>query len=103
MAATLAAGKATILAISADSVDVLKRVHAREATSYGLLSDPDQATMNDYGALHPWLPRPGRRTVVVDPAGFVRGVFPHVRRPATHGPEIVKMLAELWAGAAPQS
>lgn len=44
------AGNAVVLGISADTVADLKAWHTRQSLNYDLLSDPDHATLDAYGA-----------------------------------------------------
>ena len=93
---------ATVVGVSPDSPQSHQKFITRHGLKVGLLSDPDHAVMNKYGA---WGEKNmyGRKTegvirstVLIDPEGRVRAHWPKVRA-AGHAKAVADRLAELQA------
>lgn len=91
---------AIVLGVSKDSIASHQKFAAKQALNFPLLSDPDGATIEKYGA---WGEKNMygkksmgilRSTVLIDPAGTVRKVWPKVRV-AGHVEEVVAALDAL--------
>ncbi|MGE0785768.1 MAG: thioredoxin-dependent thiol peroxidase [Sandaracinaceae bacterium] len=76
---------AVVLGVSKDSVELHQKFCEKLSLDFPLLSDPDAKTIEKYGA---WGEKKNygktymgilRTTVLIDPAGKVRQVFPNVR------------------------
>lgn len=98
--ARLAALSAEVIGISKDSLDAHCKFSAKHGLSFPLLSDPDGAVIEKYGA---WGEKNMygkksmgivRTTVVIDEQGVVRKVFPKVRV-AGHVDKVLETLAAL--------
>ena len=92
-----AASGATVLGVSADPVDAIKRFHDGQGLNFTLLSDPDHAVCDRYGT---WVEKSmyGKRywgvqraTYVIDPEGRITHVFPKVS-PKTHDDVVLAVL-----------
>jgi len=91
---------AIVLGVSKDSIASHQKFAAKQALNFPLLSDPDGATIEKYGA---WGEKNMygkksmgilRSTVLIDPEGTVRKVWPKVRV-AGHVEEVVAALDAL--------
>ena len=91
---------AIVLGVSKDSIASHQKFAAKQALNFPLLSDPDGATIEKYGA---WGEKNLygkksmgilRSTVLIDPEGTVRKVWPKVRV-AGHVEEVVAALDAL--------
>ena len=92
----------TVLGISRDEPAKLREFRENDAITFPLLSDPDHAVHEAYGA---WGEKQNygktymgiqRSTFVIDPDGVVRHVIKRVK-PATHDDAVLKKLSELQA------
>jgi thioredoxin-dependent peroxiredoxin len=99
-AAEYEAAGATVLGVSPDPVEKVKRFHAGQSLSFTLLADADHAVAERYGV---WAQRSmygktfwgvQRATFVVDEEGVVRHVVPKAS-PKTHDDEVLAALAAL--------
>lgn len=93
---------AIVLGVSKDSIASHQKFAAKQALNFPLLSDPEGATIEKYGA---WGEKNMygkksmgiiRSTVLIDPEGVVRKVWPKVRV-AGHVEEVVAALDALRA------
>jgi peroxiredoxin Q/BCP len=92
------AAGATVLGVSPDPVDALKRFHGGQGLNFTLLADADHAVAEQYGA---WVEKKmygrtymgvQRATFVIDAAGTVAHVLPKVS-PKTHDEQVLALLA----------
>jgi peroxiredoxin Q/BCP len=99
-----AAAGATVLGVSADRVDAIKRFHDGQGLNFTLLSDEDHAVCDRYGT---WVEKSmygktfwgvTRATYVIDADGAIAHVIPKVS-PKTHDDVVLGALAE--AASAP--
>jgi peroxiredoxin Q/BCP len=95
---------ATVLAVSPDPVEKIKKFHAGQSLNFTLLSDEEHAVGERYGA---WGEKSmyGRRymgmhrmTFVIAPDGTVAHVIPKAS-PKTHDKAVLEALADLRAAA----
>lgn len=75
---------ATVLGISADSVESHERFASKHDLPFPLLSDPDGQARGAYGVRKTLGLLPGRVTFVIDPQGVVRSVFRSQFRASAH-------------------
>ncbi len=87
----------TVLGVSPDPVDAVKRFHDGQGLNFTLLADADHAVCETYGV---WVEKSmyGRRyigaqrsTFVIDEAGIVRHVIPKAS-PKTHDDDVLAAL-----------
>jgi peroxiredoxin len=91
----------TVVAISYDPVDDLKKFADKQSVTFPLLSDPDSATIKAYGLLNKdakgkteGIPYPG--TMVLDKAGVIRAKLFHDGYAKRHtADDILKAIAEI--------
>ncbi len=98
------AAGATVLGVSPDPVDKVKKFHAKQSLNFTLLADADHAVCELYGT---WGEKSmygkkymgtARATFIIDPDGTVARVFPKVS-PKTHDDEVLGALEELGTAA----
>jgi peroxiredoxin Q/BCP len=103
--AQYAAAGATVLGVSPDTVEAIKKFHAGQGLNFTLLADTDHAVAERYGA---WGEKSmyGRRylgvrrmTFIIDADGTVAHVVPKAT-PKTHDDVVLEALRELGAAAA---
>jgi peroxiredoxin Q/BCP len=91
---------ATVLGVSADPVDAIKRFHDGQGLNFTLLSDADHAVCERYGT---WVEKSmygktywgvQRATYVIDADGRITHVFPKVS-PKTHDEQVLQALTGL--------
>ena len=91
---------ATVLGVSPDPVDAIKRFHAKQSLDFTLLADADHEVAELYGV---WGERSmygktymgvTRSTFILDEEGVVRHVIPKAS-PKTHDDEVLAVLADL--------
>lgn len=89
---------ATVLGISPDAVDDVKRFHDKQGLNFALLADEDHAVCEAWGV---WAEKSmygktywgaQRATFVVDAQGVIRHVIPKVS-PKTHDEQVLAALA----------
>jgi thioredoxin-dependent peroxiredoxin len=94
----------TVLGVSPDPVDAVKRFHDKQHLSFTLLADPDHAVCERYGV---WVEKhrygktywgAQRSTFILDAEGVVRHVIPRAS-PQTHDEEVLAALGEPAASA----
>jgi thioredoxin-dependent peroxiredoxin len=87
---------ATVLGVSVDSVASHQEFAEKFELNFPLLADPDYAICRLYGTLTSYLgfTVASRSTVIIDPAGIVRQLFPDVK-PTDHALEIHRALKQL--------
>ena len=94
-----AAAGATVLGVSADPVDAIKRFHDGQGLNFTLLADEDHAVCDRYGT---WAEKSmygktfwgvTRATYVIDADGVIAHVIPKVS-PKTHDDVVLAALAE---------
>jgi thioredoxin-dependent peroxiredoxin len=94
------AAGATVLGVSPDPVDKVKRFHGGQSLNFTLLADTDHAVAEAYGV---WAEKSRygrtywgnlRATFILDEEGVVRHVIPKAS-PKTHDDEVLKALADL--------
>jgi peroxiredoxin Q/BCP len=94
-----AAAGATVLGVSADPVDAIKRFHDRQGLNFTLLADEDHAVCDRYGT---WAEKSmygktfwgvTRATYVIDADGVIAHVIPKVS-PKTHDDVVLAALAQ---------
>jgi peroxiredoxin Q/BCP len=99
-----AAAGATVLGVSPDPVEAVKRFHDKQSLDFTLLADTEHAVAERYGV---WAEKSmygktfwgaQRTTFVIDENGVVAHVIPKVS-PKTHDDEVLEVLAGLSAGA----
>jgi thioredoxin-dependent peroxiredoxin len=99
-----AAAGATVLGVSPDPVEAIKKFHSGQSLNFTLLADADHAVCEAYGV---WGEKSmygkaywgaQRSTFIIDGEGVVRHVIPKAS-PKTHDDEVLKALAELSAAA----
>ncbi|MEA2278088.1 MAG: thioredoxin-dependent peroxiredoxin [Solirubrobacteraceae bacterium] len=92
----------TVLGVSPDPVDAIKRFHDKQDLTFTLLADADHAVTERYGA---WVEKSNygktywgaaRATFIIDEEGVVRHVIPKAS-PKTHDEVVLAALAELEA------
>jgi peroxiredoxin Q/BCP len=90
----------TVLGVSPDPVDAIKRFHDKQDLTFTLLADADHAVTERYGA---WVEKSNygktywgaaRATFILDEEGVVRHVIPKAS-PKTHDEVVLAALAEL--------
>jgi peroxiredoxin Q/BCP len=95
---------ATILGVSPDPVEDVRKFHEKYGLSFTLLADADHAVAEQYGV---WMEKSmygrkywgtARATFVIDEEGVVRHVVPKAS-PKTHDDVILAALAELAPAA----
>jgi peroxiredoxin Q/BCP len=93
----IAAAGAVVLGVSPDTIASHGKFRLKHALPFALLSDPDHAVADMYGAWGEKMVfgkvREGilRTTYVIDEAGRIASVFPNVR-PAQHSQEVLEAL-----------
>jgi peroxiredoxin Q/BCP len=94
-----AATAATVIGVSADPVEAIKRFHDGQGLNFTLLSDADHAVCETYGT---WVEKSmygktywgvQRATFVIDDGGRITHVFPKVS-PKTHDEVVLAVLRE---------
>jgi thioredoxin-dependent peroxiredoxin len=70
------AAGATVLGVSPDPVDSVKRFHDKQSLNFTLLADENHAVCELYGV---WSGRAARTTFVIDEDGVVAKVLPNVK------------------------
>jgi peroxiredoxin Q/BCP len=94
------AAGATVVGVSPDPVEAVKRFHDKHALGFTLLADADHAVCERYGV---WVEKnrygrtswgAQRATFILDEDGVVRHVIPKAS-PKTHDDEVLAALAEL--------
>jgi peroxiredoxin Q/BCP len=102
--ADYAAASATVLGVSPDPVEAIKKFHGGQGLNFTLLADEDHAVADEYGA---WGEKSmygrkymgvNRMTYIIDADGTVDHVVPKAS-PKTHDDVVLKALAELGAAA----
>ena len=92
------AAGATVLGVSPDSVEDVKRFHDKQSLNFTLLADADHSVCERYGV---WVEKSmygrtywgaQRATFLIDEDGVVRHVIPKVS-PKTHDDEVLAALA----------
>jgi peroxiredoxin Q/BCP len=92
----------TVLGVSPDAVEDIKRFHDKQSLNFTLLADADHAVAERYGA---WQEKTNygktfwgvqRSTLIIDADGVVRHVIPKAS-PKTHDDVVLKALGELQA------
>jgi peroxiredoxin Q/BCP len=95
-----AAAGATVLGVSPDPVDRVKKFHGGQSLNFTLLADADHAVCERYGV---WVEKSmyGRKywgaqraTFIIDQEGVVRHVIPKAS-PSKHDAEVLAALQEL--------
>ncbi len=98
------AAGATVLGVSPDPVDKVKKFHDKQSLNFTLLADTDHAVSDLYGT---WGEKSmygktymgtARATFIIDADGTVARVFPKVS-PKTHDDEVLGALEELGTAA----
>jgi thioredoxin-dependent peroxiredoxin len=96
------AAGATVLGVSPDPVEAVKKFHGGQSLNFTLLADEDHAVCDLYGT---WAEKTNygrtywgalRSTFIIDADGTVAKVFPKVS-PKTHDEIVLKALGELAA------
>jgi peroxiredoxin Q/BCP len=93
----LLAKDAVVVGISRDTVQSHAKFKAKHELPFTLLSDPDHATIEAYGAWGPaFMGHIGtqRKTFIIDPEGNIIKDYPKVT-PAQHATQILNDLVEL--------
>ena len=99
------AAGATVLGVSPDPVEAVKKFHGGQSLNFTLLADEDHAVCEAYGT---WAEKSMygrtywgalRATFIIDAEGVVQHVIPKVS-PKTHDEEVLKVLAELSGATA---
>ncbi len=99
------AAGATVLGVSPDPVEAVKKFHAKQSLNFTLLADADHAVCDLYGV---WVQKSmygktymgaQRATFIVDGDGCIRHVIPKAS-PKTHDDVMLAALAELSGAAA---
>jgi len=94
------AAGATVLGVSPDPVDKVKKFHDKQSLNFTLLADTDHAVCDLYGT---WGEKSmygktymgtARATFIIDPDGTIARVFPKVS-PKTHDDEVLAALDEI--------
>jgi peroxiredoxin Q/BCP len=97
-----AASGATVLGVSPDPVEAVKKFHGGQSLNFTLLADEDHAVCDAYGV---WAEKSMygrtywgalRSTFIIDGDGVVRHVIPKAS-PKTHDDEVLAALGELAA------
>ena len=97
------AAEATVLGVSPDSVEDVKKFHGGQSLNFTLLADADHAVCEQYGV---WGEKSmygktfwgvQRATYVIDPDGVVAHVIPKVS-PKTHDDVVLTALRDVAAG-----
>ena len=92
----------TVLGVSPDPVEAIRRFHDKQSLNFTLLADADHAVAERYGV---WGEKSmygktymgvQRSTFIIDPEGRVVHVIPKAS-PKTHDDEVLKALGELQA------
>ena len=99
-----AAAGATVIGVSPDPVDAIKKFHGGQSLNFTLLADEDHAICEAYGVWGEksmygktfWGAR--RSTFIIDESGVVAHVIPKAS-PKTHDDEVLKALADMSAAA----
>ena len=100
--ADYAAAGATVIGVSPDSVEKIKKFHAGQGLNFTLLADTDHAVAEQYGA---WGEKSmygkkymgvNRMTFIIGPDGTVAHVIPKAS-PKTHDDVVLKALGEIAA------
>ena len=98
------AADATVLGVSPDPVEAIKKFHRGQGLNFTLLADEGHAVADEYGA---WGEKSmygktymgvNRMTYIIDADGTVDHVVPKAS-PKTHDDVVLKALAELGAAA----
>ncbi|MDG6933539.1 MAG: peroxiredoxin [Nitrososphaerota archaeon] len=89
---------ANVVGVSTDSVDSHRRFHEKYSLNFPLLSDPEGKLGREIGVLNEGSSRPSMRrvTLLVDPKGVVRKIYPKVD-PTVHSDEVVRDLKKFIA------
>jgi thioredoxin-dependent peroxiredoxin len=91
------AAGATVLGVSPDDVDAIKRFHGKQGLNFTLLADADHAVADQYGT---WVEKSmygrtyhgvARATFIIDADGMVLHVIPKVS-PKTHDEQVLALL-----------
>jgi thioredoxin-dependent peroxiredoxin len=94
----------TVIGVSPDPVEAIKRFHDKQRLSFTLLADADHAVCERYGV---WVEKTmygkkrwgaQRATFILDEDGVVRHVIPKAS-PQTHDDEVLAALGEMAAPA----
>ena len=94
------AAGATVVGVSPDPVEAVKKFHGGQSLNFTLLADEDHAVCEQYGV---WAEKSmygktywgnARATFIIDEAGVVRHVIPKAS-PKTHDDEVLAALADL--------
>lgn len=87
---------AAVLGVSVDDVESHRDFAEKFKLNFPLLADPDHQVCRLYGTLTSYLgfKVASRSTVIIDPDGIVRRLFPDVK-PTDHALEIHRALAQL--------
>jgi thioredoxin-dependent peroxiredoxin len=98
------AAGATVIGVSPDPVDAIRRFHDKQDLDFTLLADADHAVAERYGV---WGEKSmygrtymgvSRSTFIIDADGTVVHVLPKVS-PKTHDDRVLKVLGEMAAAA----
>jgi thioredoxin-dependent peroxiredoxin len=87
---------AAVLGVSVDDVESHRDFAEKFELNFPLLADPDHQVCRLYGTLTSYLgfKVASRSTVIIDPGGIVRQLFPNVK-PTDHALEIHRALTQL--------
>jgi thioredoxin-dependent peroxiredoxin len=88
------AKKATILGVSAATVDSHQQFCTKESLTFKLLADPGKETIASYGSLAANGAVASRNTFLIDPKGVIRKIYTKVN-PNPHSQEVLDALATL--------
>ena len=97
-AADYDAAGATVLGVSPDPVEAIRRFHDKQDLNFELLADEDHAVSEQYGV---WVEKSmygktywgaQRSTFIIDPGGTVAHVIPKAS-PKTHDEQVLALLA----------
>ena len=100
MATDLSEMNAEIIGVSADDAESHKKFKAKYHLNFPLLSDPDMAVINAYGAYgKKMFGKEGilRKTFIINPYGEVVKVYGRVT-PLGHGEQVIEELRRLQPG-----
>jgi peroxiredoxin Q/BCP len=91
---------ASVVGVSTDSVESHKKFHQKYSLNFTLLSDPKRELGKRLGVLNEGSSHLSMRrvTLIVDPSGTVRKVYPKVD-PSVHSEEILKDLKRMITSA----
>ena len=91
------AAGATVLGVSPDEVEAIKRFHGKQGLNFTLLADADHAVADQYGT---WVEKSmygrtyegvARATFIIDADGMILHVIPKVS-PKTHDEQVLALL-----------